>query len=85
MLARGECPFCLPGKTCLLCQGDFERIAEHLRPHFRPRAETCSDGRGGQRPSWYQGDRANGSGRREAPARAEARIAPLRRGHTVST
>ncbi len=71
MLAAGQCPFCLPGQTCLLCQGDLGRIAERLQPYYRPRAEECSDGRGGTRPSWYQGRRADGRGRREAPAQVE--------------
>lgn len=76
MANESECRTCVrTGKTCLLCQGDLARIAERLAGHFRPRAEECSDGRGGTRPSWYQGGRGgDGRGRREAPAQHERTV-----------
>lgn len=81
LIAAGVCPFCLPNQTCLLCQGDFARIAERLEPGFRPRAELCSDGRGGTRPSWYQGQRGGeGRGRRSGPAQAERALERPSRG-----
>lgn len=66
------CTICRPGKQCLICQGDFGRIADRIFNHFIPRAETWQESNGRVRPSRSMPMRPDGTrDRREAPAQAE--------------